>query len=204
MKGALLAFQVADDGYLRLDHAAQRDDIAPHQRDLLHDLAHVLVEHVLFNGANLAVHFAQHGKVVVHHRVQDHVQQPPCAAPHLLAPRHAIVLAGGEEGVQSLETPIVDGDQKTCPDEEVHLAGARHLARLVVDRKVHDDKEIVVILVDLRPLNLTENVLQIQGMKGIVLAQIGHILGCGILDVYPGQALMGDRGDAHRGLSLRS
>ena len=74
----------------------------------------------------------------------------------------------------------------------------------VEDREVQDDEQVVVVLVDLRPLVAGEHVLEVEGVEVEVLLQPGALERAGALDVDPAQALGVDLLDVRRlRLSLR-
>jgi len=66
-------------------------------------------------------------------------------------------------------------------DEDVELGGVQALDGLVVDREVQDAEEVFGVLVDLRPLALRENVLEVKRMPAEALRESGRFLMAGIV-----------------------
>ena len=67
-------------------------------------------------------------------------------------------------------------DQIIFTDEDRYLARCRRLDLFFEQWEEEDDEEIVIILINFGTLNLAQAVIQIQGMKGVVLGQILCIL----------------------------
>ena len=74
-------------------------------------------------------------------------------------------------------------------DEDVELGGVQALDGLVVDREVQDAEEVLGVLVDLRPLALREDVLEVERVPAEALGEGGRFLLAGIVEVNPGQAV---------------
>ncbi len=64
---------------------------------------------------------------------------------------------------------------------------------------MEDEEEVFGVLVDLRPLPLGEDVLDVQLMEAEAIGEIGDLEGAGPLRVNPAQALSGELGDAWLG-----
>ena len=64
-------------------------------------------------------------------------------------------------------------DEVVLPDEDVELAGVEPLDGLVVDGEVEDGEEValVLVVVDLRPLALGDDVLDVQRMPAEALGE---------------------------------
>ena len=63
---------------------------------------------------------------------------------------------------------------------------------LVVERKVEDAEQVVGVLVDLRPLALGENVLDVEGVPTEVLGELRGYLRVGSVEMDPGQSVGGE------------
>ena len=74
-------------------------------------------------------------------------------------------------------------------DEDVELGGVQALDGLVVDRKVEDAEEILGVLVDLWPLPLGKDVLEVERVPAEALGEGGRFLMAGIVEVNPGQTV---------------
>ena len=87
-------------------------------------------------------------------------------------------------------------DQEVGPDEDVELGRVEAPDRLVEDREVQDDEQVVVVLVDLRPLVARADVLVVERVEVEVLLEPGPVDRRGALDVDPAQAAVLDDLDA--------
>ena len=64
---------------------------------------------------------------------------------------------------------------------------------------MEDDEEVVRVLVDLGPLPLGEDVLDVELVEAEALGEVGDLEGAGPVGVDPGQAVSGELGDAGLG-----
>ena len=78
-------------------------------------------------------------------------------------------------------------DDEVRPDEDVELGGVQPADRLVEDREVQDDEEVVLVLVDLRALVPREDVLVVERVELEVLLEPGALGRAGALDVDPAE-----------------
>ena len=112
-------------------------------------------------------------EAVVEEVVEDLVQQPPRAAREELLAQALVLLAAPEETRDREELAVGDRDDVVVADEDVELGGVQPLNRLVEDREVEDGEEVPVLLVvvDLRPLSLRDDVLDVEGMPAEALRE---------------------------------
>ena len=89
-------------------------------------------------------------------------------------------------------------------EEDVELGRVQPLDRLVVDREVEDDEEVLGVLVDLRPLALREDVLDVELVEAEALGELGRLGEVGCVDVNPGEAVSGELGDPRLARSTTS
>ena len=91
-------------------------------------------------------------------------------------------------------------------DEDVELGGVQPLDRLVVDGEVEDGEEVAVVLVvvDLRPLALRDDVLDVERVPAEALGELLRRLDVGRDDVDPGEAASGELVDERRGRATTS
>ena len=75
-------------------------------------------------------------------------------------------------------------------------AAFRRWTRLVVEREVEDDEEVVGVLVDLRPLPLREDVLDVELVEAEALGDERRLLRGRLVDEDPGEAVGGELRDA--------
>jgi hypothetical protein len=95
-----------------------------------------------------------------------------------------------------VELDVRECDQEVGPDEDVELGRVQALHRLVVEREVEDDEEVVGVLVDLRPLPLGEDVFDVELVEAEALRQHGCLRRAGLVDLEPGEPVSGELGDA--------
>ena len=157
-------------------------------------------EHVVLDRVQLRGDLVQDGEAVVEEIVEDVVEEVAGALrEELLAPLR-IVLAAPEEVRHRQELDVGQRDEEVLAQEEVELGRVQPLDRLVVEREVEDDEEVVRVLVDLRPLPLREHVLDVELVEPReVLGEPGRLRHTGLVDVDPGKAVSGELGDERLG-----
>ena len=94
-----------------------------------------------------------------------------------------------EEVLDRRKRRVRQRDQEVRADEDVQLARVQPPDRLVEDREVENDEEVVLVLVDLRPLIARQDVLVVERVELEVLLEPGAIDGPGPLDVDPAEAV---------------
>ena len=62
----------------------------------------------------------------------------------------------------------------------------------MIYREVEDQKQVVLVLIYLGALYSAENIIQVKGVKGVMLGQVPRLIGRGLLNVDPGQLAPGD------------
>ena len=90
-------------------------------------------------------------------------------------------------------------DEEVLAEEDVELGRVQPLDRLVVDREVEDDEEVLRVLVDLRPLPLREDVLDVELVEAEALGEIRGLERPRLVDVDPGEPVSGELGDPRLG-----
>ncbi len=198
--------QAGHDFHLRLDGTPKVDQISPDNGDFPHDLLRVGVENPLLDSLDVLVLLVHYGETVINEVINEHIEEVIGATTHELAFNPFVFLAIRKVLDQGLQCTIADRDQEAMTDKQIHLASFQSPGDLVEDREVHDDEEVVLVLVDLWPLDLAQTVLQIKRVEeGISLAEVFDVLRCWFHDVGPGYAIMGQGFDAHHHLlSTRS
>ena len=89
---------------------------------------------------------------------------------------------------------VREGDQVVGPDEEVELGGEQTTGRLLEDREVEDDEDVVVIRVELRALVARVDVLEIERVEIEVLLEPFAMRQARLFDVDPAEpARLDDR-----------
>ena len=104
--------------------------------------------------------------------------------PQLLVGRAAL-----EEARDRLQLDGGEGDEVVRPDEDVELAGVQPTDVRVVDGEVEDGEEVVGVFVDLRPLPLRENVLEVERVPAKTLGEQRRLLERRGVQVNPGQPM---------------
>ena len=110
-----------------------------------------------------------------------------------------VLLAAPEEVGDREQLHVRERDEEVRPEEDVELGRVQPLHRLVVEREVEDDEEVLRVLVDLRPLALREHVLDVELVEAEALGELGWPRGRRGGHVDPGQAVSGELGDARLG-----
>ena len=112
-------------------------------------------------------------EAVVEEVVEDLVEQPSRAAREELLAEALVVLAAREEPRDREELAVRDRDDVVVADEDVELGGVQPLDRLVEDGEVENGEEVAVVLVvvDLRPLALRDDVLDVERVPAEALGE---------------------------------
>ena len=112
-------------------------------------------------------------EAVVEEVVEDLVEQAARALREELLAERLVVLAAPEEARDGQELAVRDRDEVVVPDEEVELGRVQPLDALVVRGEVEDAEEVAVVLVvvDLRPLALRDDVLDVERMPAEALGE---------------------------------
>ena len=98
-----------------------------------------------------------------------------------------VVPAAAEEPRHRQQLDVRERDQEVGPEEDVELGRVQPLDRLVVDREVEDDEEVLGVVVDLRALSLREHVLEVERMPAEPLRELRSLVGHGRVEVDPGE-----------------
>ena len=139
-------------------------------------------------------------EAVVEEVVQDVVQQPAGTAREELLAIGVVVIAAREQARHRPQLVIRNGDDVVVADEDVQLGGVQPLDLAVVEREVKDGEEVALILVvvDLRPLALGHDVLDVERMPAEPLCEPLCRLDVRRDDVDPGQPASGELVDDRR------
>ena len=106
-----------------------------------------------------------------------------------------VLLATPEEGDRQ-ELDVRQRDQEVRAEEDIQFGGVESLDALVVEREVEDDEDVGLVLVDLRPLALREDVLHVQLVKAEALGEKRGFERARLVYVDPGEAVTCKLGDA--------
>ena len=87
-----------------------------------------------------------------------------------------------------MQLDVRERDQESWPDEDVELGRVQPPDGLVVEREVEDDEEVLRVLVDLRPLALREDVLDVELVEAEALGEDRGLLRVGVGE-DPGEAV---------------
>ena len=115
-------------------------------------------------------------EAVVEEVVEDVVEQVARALGEQLVAQRGVLLAAVEEVRDRVQLDVGEQDQEVLADEDVELGGVQALDGLVVEREVEDDEEVVRVLVDLRPLPLREDVLDVELVEAEALGDERRLL----------------------------
>ena len=116
-------------------------------------------------------------EAVVEEVVEHLVEQAAGALREELLAQRLVVLAAVEEPRDGQQLDVRQRDEVVGAEEDVELGGVQPLDRLVVDREVEDDEEVVRVLVDLRPLALREHVLDVERVPAEALGELAGAVG---------------------------
>ena len=165
------------------------DDLLLDVRDVADDVLGLALEHVVLDPVELVADLVEDREAVVEEVVEHLVQQPARALGEELLAEVLVRLAAGEEPRDRQELAVREGREVVLPDEDVELAGVEPLDGLVVDGEVEDGEEVplVLVVVDLRPLPLGDDVLDVQGVPAEALGEALGGLEVGADRVDPGQ-----------------
>ena len=128
-------------------------------------------------------------EAVVEEVVEDVVEEVARALAEQVVAELGIVRAALEEARHRQQLDRGKGDEVVRAQEDVELAGVQALDCLVVDGEVEDDEAVVVVLVDLRPLPLREDVLDVERVPAEALGQGRRLLLGRRVEVDPGEAV---------------
>jgi hypothetical protein len=103
-----------------------------------------------------------------------------------------VVDAALEEPAHGQELDRRQRDEVALAEEEVELGRVQPLDGLVVEREVEDAEDVVGVLVDLRPLALRVDVLDVERMPAEPLRELGGDLLVGTVEVDPDEAVGGE------------
>ena len=132
---------------------------------LLDDLVGLSFEDVVLELVELGAHLAQHRERRVDAGVDDPVQQVARALGEgRLAHLVALAVALEHRG-QRRQVLVGQRDQVVRADEQVELGGQEASARLVEDREVENDEQVVVVGVELGALVARRDVLDVQRVE---------------------------------------
>ena len=160
------------------------------------DLVRPPLEDVVLELVELGAHLAQHRERGVDAGVDDPVQQVAGALregrlAHLLALAVAL-----EHRRQRRQVLVRQRDQVVGTDEQVELRRQEAPGRLVEDREVENDEQVVVVGVELGALVAGRDVLDVQRVEPELALQPLAVLLEGLLEVQPADA--GGRDDLVR------
>src|SRR5581483_1770668 len=175
---------------LRLDDLPVADDLLLDVRDVAHDLFRAAFEDVVLERVELVADLVEDREAVVEQVVEQLVEKPAGAAREQLLAEGLVVLAAMEQPRHRQELDRRQRDQVVRPDEEVELGCVQPLDVAVVDREMEDAEQVplVGVVVDLRPLALGHDVLDVERMEAEALGQLLRALERRRVEVDPGES----------------
>ena len=184
----LVALEVRERGALRADDLAEVDDLLLGVGDVAHDLGRLALEDLLLDALELVADLAQHRERGVDAVVDDLVEQVAGALGEQRLAQLLVGAAALEQVLERLQRLVGQRDQEVGPDEQVELGRVQARHRLVVGREVEHDEQVVVVLVDLRPLVARVDVLVVERVEVEALLEPGAVGRPRALDVDPAEA----------------
>ena len=147
--GVIAGFELQDDGDLLTDDAAEGDDVAAQEGELLDDALGLRFEEGVFDGMDAPVDLVEDGEDIIDKLIDEGVESLIGAAAEQLLPGALVRLTALEGGCEGLERAVVDGDDIIGTEEEIDFAGAGELVAGIPEREVHDEEEVIVVLIEL-------------------------------------------------------
>ena len=184
-----LALEETQRGALRLDDLAERDDLLLRAGDVAHNLHEPGLLEVVLDRVELVPDLVQDREAVVEEVVQDVVEQVARALREKARAQLGVRQAALEEPRDREQLDVGQRDEIARTEEDVELGCVQPLDCLVVEREVEDREQIVRVLVDLRPLALRENVLDVERVPAEALCEHGRNLVVGSVEMDPGKAV---------------
>src|SRR5438270_477553 len=175
---------------LRLDDLAVADDLLLDVRDVAHDLFGASLEDVVLERVELEADLVEYREAVVEEVVEHLVQQAARALREELLAERLVLFAAAEEARERQQLDRRQGDEVVRPDEGVELRGVQPLDRAVVDREVENAEEVALVgvVVDLRPLALREDVLDVERVPAEPVGELLRVAERRRVEVDPGEA----------------
>ncbi len=182
------ALQGAEHGALRADDGAEVDDLLLDVAQLADDLGRpATLEDVVLQAPKLAAELAEHREAGVDGAVEDLVEQEARSLAHDVEP-HVLARAGALEQRRERNDLLVrQRDDVVGPDEDVELGRVQPPGLLVEAGELHDEEEVLVVLVDLGPLVVARDVLEVELVEVELLCQPDPVGESGLVDVDPAQ-----------------
>ena len=146
------------------------------------------LEDLVLERVELVADLAQHREAVVEAVVDDPVEQVAGAAREQLLAQLLLLAAALEQVLDRLQRRFGIVTRKSRPTKMSSSPALSRPTCAVEDREVQDDEQVVVVLVDLRPLVAREHVLEVEGVEVEVLLEPGGLERRRALDVDPAQA----------------
>src|SRR6266498_568527 len=193
-----VSLEQAEGRPLRLDDLAVGDDLLLHPGDVVDDLLGAQVLDVVLDRVELVGDLVENREAVVEEVVQHLVQQAAGPLAEELLAELLVLLAAAEEPRHRQQLDVRHRHEVVGAEEEVELACVQPLDGLVVGREVQDAEQVALVgvVVDLGPLALGQNVLDVEWMPAEARPQLVDGLGLERLEVDPGQPVGAELSDA--------
>jgi len=92
----------------------------------------------------------------------------------------------------------VHGDDIIGTEEEIDFAGAGELVAGIPEREVHNEEEVMVVLIELGAFDGADDIFEVERVEGgIAGVEGGDVFGAGVDDVDPGGVVVGDDAGGH-------
>ncbi len=160
---------------------AEGVELAAHGEQAGGEIGGLALEHVLLDLLELGAKLVGHGFVVVHQGVEHEVGEAVGAA----GDDAGGLGAAFDDGGDGLERGGVEGDEKFAPEKQVELGGGELIGAVKIHR-VHDDEEVLLVVLDLGQGAGRDAVLDGERVKLENALEDGlGLLGGGVGEVYP-------------------
>jgi len=177
---------------LRLDDLAVRDDLLLRVRDVANGLLGAPLEHVVLDRVELEADLVEDREAVVEEVVEHVIEQVAGALREQVLAQLGVGDAALEEPAHRQELDGGQRDEVALAEEEIELGRVQPLDGLVVEREVEDAEQVLRVFVDLRPLALREDVLDVERVPADLLGELGRNLRLRGVEVGPDEPVGGE------------
>ncbi len=161
----ILVFELSNDGALGNDHAAEVDDVFFEHEDVFEAITGMVgIENFGFEVVDVFAERVEKREARTEKVIGEHIKKITWAFGKVFFASFAIFLAFGEEFLDC-GVVIVKCDDKIGADKDVYFRGFNMAGATGADRDVEDHKNVIVVIVDLRPLAFRKAIFEVEGMK---------------------------------------
>ncbi len=188
----ILVFELGDDGALRNDHAAEVDDVFFEHEDVFEAVAGMVgIENFGFEVVDVFAERVEKREARTKEVIGEHIKKITRPFGKVFFAGFAIFLAFGEEFFDC-GVVIVKRDDKIGTDKNVYFGGFNMAGATRADRDVQDHENVIVVVVDFRPLAFGKAIFEVEGMEFVGALEGVDDGFIGLRNVGPIEALRGE------------